>query len=153
MPRKARKSATTGRKGKKKTTRSEKIVLEKRMDRNNSDRTALLLKNDIERIMYNLEFRKDMLFEVWSKWRNRKPFLASLKTNYFEIPIQNLTRFSADIINHVNMFYRKVDDLAFYLEFTEDMPTTMQMEFDRMFAQLKKNGEESATLLDKELSK
>ncbi|MFH1727542.1 MAG: hypothetical protein ABIA04_03895 [Pseudomonadota bacterium] len=123
---------------KKKATKkaiSKKSEKKKRTPR--SKRIARLLLNEIERVVDNVEFRRDLLFKIWSGYRTRKPFISTLKSGYFDLPLTELADFQVETLISLEAFYRNLDQLTFYIEYTEDMPTTMKKSFDIQFEKLK----------------
>jgi len=111
-------------------------------------RLVLLLRNEIERITFDVEFRKDILFKLWTKERVREPLLRVLHTRFFELGFENLILLPRKAEKKVETFYRSLDEFIFYVTYTEDMPETMKSKFEAYVRELKN---EAAVVL-KELS-
>lgn len=129
--------------GKAKKTK-EKFWLD---DEEKLNRLMCLLKLEIERIMFDVEFRKDVLFKLWSKERTREPLLRTLHSRFFELSFNSLILLPKSLFKKVDSFYKTLDDLTFYVTYTEDMPHTMKTTFDMFLKELKHKFE----ILDKEL--
>lgn len=100
-------------------------------------RLVSLLKNEIERIIFDVEFRKEVLFKLWSKERVRDPLLKVLQTRFFELGFGNLILLPRKLEKKVEDFYRSLDEFIFYVTYTEDMPVTMKTKFEGYVKELK----------------
>lgn len=118
--------------GKWKNETSQKFV----SDAEKTKRLAIVLIQEVDRIIDQLEFRKDMLYELWTKHRLRKPFLHTMRSKFFEVPLTELTSFHYDTLAVMNNFYNHLDEMTFYMEYTEDMPNTLLTEFTNSYRQL-----------------
>ena len=129
-------------KGKK---REEKFWLD---DEEKLKRLILLIKNEIERITFDVEFRKEILFKLWSKERVREPLLKVLHTRYFELGFENMMLLPRKLEVKIEDFYRSLDEFIFYVTYTEDMPQTMKAHFESHVKDLK----QKSTVVLKEIS-
>ena len=111
-------------------------------------RLVALLKNEIERITFDVEFRKDILFKLWSKERVREPLIKVLHTRFFELGFENLILLPRKLEQKTEAFYRSLDDFIFYVTYTEDMPVTMKTRFEGHVKELKNK----AAIVIKEIS-
>ncbi|MEI6092500.1 MAG: hypothetical protein WCQ47_02315 [bacterium] len=111
-------------------------------------RLICLLKLEIERIMFDVDFRKDVLFKLWSKERTREPLLKTLHSRFFDLDFHSLILLPKSLFKKIDSFYKTLDDLTFYVTYTEDMPHTMKSTFDMFLKELKHKFE----VLDKEIS-
>jgi hypothetical protein len=98
---------------------------------------ANLLYLEIDRILLDMETRKDLLFKLWSKERVREPLLRVLRSHYYELDFELLLLLPHDLNKHIDSFYRVLDDFIFYVSYTEDMPQTMNFKFDAFVKNLK----------------
>lgn len=101
------------------------------------ERLAALLLREIDRIVFDLGFRKDMLFRLWSKHRTRQPLLQTLRSKYFELSARDLVCFPTEIIRMLDGFYRLLDSFIFYVSYTEDMPQALSAKFDSFLEELR----------------
>lgn len=114
-------------------------------------RLITLISLEIERIIFDLEFRKDILFKLWSKERLRKPLINVLKADFLKLDFEMLILLSDDLVKKLNEFYRILDDFLFYVSYTEDMPQTMRTQFDHFVTALKKKKKNLLELLKGEV--
>lgn len=101
------------------------------------ERLAALLLREIDRIVFDLGFRKDMLFRLWSKHRTRQPLLQTMRSRYFDLTAKDLTCFPVEIIRMLDGFYRLLDSFIFYVSYTEDMPQALSAKFDSFLEELR----------------
>jgi hypothetical protein len=117
-----------------------KLKLEEKFwldDKERLKRLSALLKQEIERILFDLDFRKDLLFKLWSKERLREPLLRVLHSRFFELDFHDLILLPKELSKNVDGFYRELDTFIFYVSYTEDMPHTMKIKFDTFVKSLK----------------
>jgi len=119
--------------GKAKKTK-EKFWLD---DEEKCDRLVSLLKLEIERIIFDVEFRKDILFKLWSKERVREPLLRVLHSRFFDLNFDNLILLPKPLFVEIDAFYKTLDTFIFYVSYTEDMPHTMKIKFEIYLKDLK----------------
>ncbi len=109
-------------------------------DEEKAERLSVLLIREIDRIVFDLEFRKDILFSLWSRDRIRTPLLRVLSSRYYEIKAELLILFPTDIYQMVDDFYRALDEFIFYVSYTEDMPQNLSQKFDAYLEDIKELG-------------
>ncbi len=114
--------------------REEKIWLD---DQERLERLAHLLAREIDRVVFDLEFRRDLLMKIWSKERIRVPLLRAMSARYYEADLDMLVLFPPDAAQMLDDFYRTLDAFVFYVSYTEDMPHTMAQRFDVYLQDLK----------------
>ncbi|HOX42875.1 MAG TPA: hypothetical protein PK668_04710 [Myxococcota bacterium] len=114
--------------------REEKIWLD---DQERLERLAHLLAREIDRVVFDLEFRRDLLLKLWSKERIRVPLLRVMSARYYESDLDMLVLFPPDAAQMLDDFYRTLDTFIFYVSYTEDMPNTMAQRFDVLLQDLK----------------
>ena len=99
-------------------------------------RLRALLSVEIRRVVEDLLRRRDLLLHVWSKHRVRAPFLETTFSRYRSLPMTDLLALDTGEMRAVEAFYREIDDLRFYLSYTEDMPQSLATILDSSLARL-----------------
>jgi hypothetical protein len=89
------------------------------------ERLRRLLALEVARIVEDLEAREPLLVELWSRHRDRGPFLDTLHTRWRTLGLPDMATLSGEQIVALESFYRELDDLTMYFRFTQDMPTTL----------------------------
>ena len=105
------------------------------------------LAGDVDRIVEDLEFRRDFLREIWSVSRDRGAFLDTITGKWHQLTMDDLLEFEPAAVSTVDGFYRALDDFQLYLAFTEDMPATLIERYDRTLDRLKALGQEVLEVL------
>ena len=100
------------------------------------------LAGDVDRIVEDLEFRRDFLREIWSVSRDRGAFLDTITSKWRELGADDLLQFDHQDVVKIDGFYRALEDFQLYLKFTDDMPTTLIERYDRTLDKLKELGDE-----------
>lgn len=100
------------------------------------------LAGDVDRIVEDLEFRREFLREIWSVSRDRGAFLDTVTTRWRDLGADDLLEFPTEDVAAVDRFYRTLDDFSLYLRFTDDMPATLLGRYDRALDRLKELGQE-----------
>ena len=116
----------------------EKIWLD---DEEKLARLVSLLKLEIDRILFDIDFRKDVLFKLWSKERVREPLLRVLHSRFFDLDFDSLMLLPKSLCKNADEFYKLLDELIFYVSYTEDMPHTMKTKFELYVKELKQRAE------------
>jgi hypothetical protein len=88
-------------------------------------RVLLILKLDAEALFQRIILWRDEYLAVFSARRSRQHFVDVFFHRYREVKIDDLKQFSPELVVALDQFYREVDQLAWYLQCTEDMPTTV----------------------------
>lgn len=89
------------------------------------ERLRRLIAIEIDRIVEDLEIRRAFLVDVWSRHRDRGPLLDTVFSRWRTLGMTDLALIESDTIVVCEAFYRELDDLRMYLQFTQDMPTTL----------------------------
>jgi len=89
------------------------------------ERLRRLLALEVARIVEDLEAREEFLVDVWSRHRDRGPFIDTLHTRWRSLSLPDLATLDGDVLVALESFYRELDDLTMYFRFTQDMPTTL----------------------------
>ncbi len=111
---------------------AERMQLRQRgRDASRKRKLAFLLCQEVRRVMEELELRRELLLGVWSKMRLRQPLLNVLRTRYEELKPDDLLLMPIECLEHLDRFYRKLDEFRLYIQVTEDMPTTLEVSYER----------------------
>ena len=106
-------------------------------DEEKLQRLAVMVLREIDRILFDLDFRREMLIQLWSKDRIRMPLLRVLHSRYFELSFELLALFPPRTFQLLDEFYRALDSFTFYASYTEDMPQSLTQRFETFFSDLK----------------
>lgn len=106
-------------------------------DQEKGQRLAVLLIREIDRIVFDLDFRRELLFQLWSRDRVRQPLLRAVSSRFYDIKAELLILFPPDVIQRLDDFYRALDEFIFYMSYTEDMPQNMAQKFDAYLEEIK----------------
>lgn len=90
-----------------------------------ASRVLLLLQLDAQRLFERIKYREVEYMRIFSYRRTREHFKEIFKSRWDETSIEYLALCSEDVINSLDQFYTKVDELRWYLMNTEDMPATV----------------------------
>lgn len=91
-----------------------------------SQRVLVLLKLDAKRIFERIRDREPEYLYVFSVKRTRDHFKAIFKNRYKDVPISDLKKCGQEIIVSLDNFYSMVDEMHWYLNHTENMPSTVE---------------------------
>ena len=94
-------------------------------DRERSERLHQMLASEICRIIEDLELREAFLIDMWSRHRDRGPFVDTLFSRWTTLPFTHLALLEPDTLLKCEEFYRELEEFKLYLSFTEAMPATM----------------------------
>lgn len=90
------------------------------------ERLRGLLALEVARIVDDLEQRQEFLITMWSRHRDRTPFLDTLFHRWKTVGFPDLADLDPEEVATVDTFFRKVDEFRLYLAYTQDMPTTLR---------------------------
>jgi hypothetical protein len=107
-------------------------------DNHRRDKLCYILRQDADSLMERLEIRLIQLCKLWSQERKRVPFLQTLRTKYFELPVAYLLNLSRPELEVLQQFYDELDRLLWYLEYTQDMPSTLERHLIKSFKNLQR---------------
>lgn len=105
------------------------------------ERLRKVLALEVDRIVEDLEFRREVLLELWGKHRDRGMFLDTVHTRWASLGFPDLLELETNEVALLDTFYRELQELSFYFRFTEDMPVTMSVTYDMGLNRLKAYGE------------
>jgi len=94
------------------------------------EKITAIIYREIKRIIFDIEDRKDILFKLWTKERLRTPLLRVLRNRYDDMKFEYLIKLPKDLAIFTDDFYNFLDKFIFYISYTEDMPHTMQENFN-----------------------
>lgn len=95
-----------------------------------ADRLRRLSALEIARIVDDLQKRRDFLLRMWSKHRDRRPFLDTIHNRWKTVGFPDLALLDPDEVAVVDGFFAKVDEFKLYMSYTQDMPTTLTDRYD-----------------------
>ncbi len=82
----------------------------------------VLLRLDAQRLYERIKYRQTEYMTLFSLKRTRGHFKYIFKNRYEDIPIDSLRILDSDLLEALDYFYHQVDEMRWYLYFTEDMP-------------------------------
>ncbi len=106
-----------------------------------------LIALEVARIVDDLETRERFLVHIWSKHRDRRPFLDTLFNRWRTIDMALLSHLELDEVYPVESFFRELDDFRMYISYTEDMPTTLTDRYSVALEVLREFAEEALDAL------
>lgn len=112
-----------------------------------SKRLKHLLAMEIARIVDDLELREEFLLRMWSKHRDRRPFLDSVFNRWKTVGFPDLVDLEPEQVAACDAFFRKVDEFRLYVAYTQDMPITMTERYRFMVVRLRAWAEQAIDLL------
>jgi len=101
------------------------------------ERLRRLLALEVDRVVDDLDLRRDFLVDSWGRHRDRGPFIDTMFTRWNTLAMTDLALIDAEAMVACEAFHRELDELRMYMRFTGDMPATLQERFDRALARLK----------------
>ncbi len=111
----------------------------------------LLFKMDATNLFERISSRQHEYIEIFSLKRSRSVFKDIFDNRYSKASIYDLSHCPAEVLEALDQFYTKVDDLYWYLKHTQDMPNTIEDEVSRKIARLGKLYDQLALYIDAEL--
>jgi hypothetical protein len=111
------------------------------------ERLRRLLALEIARILDDLESRRTFLLEVWSRHRDRGPLLDTVFSRWRTLSMTDLALIDSDAIVACDAFYRDLEELRLYFQFTQDMPTTLDVQYENAVEHIAASGALAVQLL------
>jgi hypothetical protein len=108
----------------------------KRRSQSVTDRVRHLLALDAAQVMKRLTSRQEEMVALFSRLRDRTPMLRTVSTWFDSITFGQLGLLEAREQRAVTRFYELLSELRWYLEYTEDMPSTVQQRLSAHVARL-----------------
>lgn len=94
-------------------------------------RVRHVLAMDAANVMKRLHTRQDEMVRLFSRLRDRSPLMATVHTWFTTITLAELQLLEPPEQHAVNAFYERLDELRWYLEYTEEMPTHVREKLTR----------------------
>jgi hypothetical protein len=111
------------------------------------ERLRQLLAMEVDRIVDDLEIRRAFLVEIWSRHRDRGPFLDTVFSRWRTLALSDLALIDAEAMVACEAFYRELDELRLYFQFTQDMPTTLDERYEEALTRVTAYGTLAVRLL------
>jgi len=100
------------------------------------DRIRHLLALDASNVMRRLRARQDEMVSLFSRLRDREPLLGTIRTWFPTITLAELNALEPQHQRAVNAFYELLDDLRWYLQYTQDMPRQVALTIQAFITRL-----------------
>jgi hypothetical protein len=92
-----------------------------------SARIRHLLALDAANVVGRLASRQHEMVALFSRLRDRSPMLEAIRSCFPSIAFSELATLAIGEQKAVNAFYELLDELRWYLQYTEEMPTQVQL--------------------------
>ncbi len=102
------------------------------------DKLLLLLKFDVEHLYERACLGFDEYIKIFAQKRTRNHFQEVFKNRYWGVSVQELSLFSIKLISALDTFYTSISKIYWYLQYTEDMPATVEGNLIPIIKDLKK---------------
>ncbi len=89
-------------------------------------RVRHLLALDADNVVRRLETKQDEMVALFSRHRSREPMLLVLKSWFTTITFPELALLEPREQKAVNAFHAALEELRWYVHYTEDMPSTVR---------------------------
>ncbi len=99
----------------------------------------LLIKLDAQNLLERLEVRQKEFIEIFAAKRDRSHFKHVFFNRYQALPLSELKLCPEEVIILADAYYKKVSDLQWYLEHTQDMPAAIEDHVIRELALLRES--------------
>jgi hypothetical protein len=94
-------------------------------------RVRHVLAMDAANVMRRLHARQDEMVRLFSRLRDRAPLMNAVHSWFPTITFAELTLLEPSEQHAVNAFYEELDELRWYLQYTEEMPTHVREKLAR----------------------
>lgn len=101
-------------------------------------RVRHLLSVDAANLMKRLLARQTEMVALFSRQRSRAPMLEAVRTWFATVTFGELAALEPFEQKAVSHFYELVDEVRWYLEYTEDMPGTVLQKLTKLVVRLDK---------------
>jgi hypothetical protein len=85
-----------------------------------------LLALDAQAVLARLDTKQDEMVALFSRHRSREPLLTVLRSHYTTITFPLLAVLEPHEQRAVHAFHQALDELRWYVHYTEDMPSTVR---------------------------
>ena len=98
------------------------------MSEKHDERNSIImsLKLDSTRLYEKVHGRLEDYISIFAGKRTREHFSAVFKTKYTNITITEIKVCDPDTIVALDNYYTQAEDIFWYLQYTEDMPNTLE---------------------------
>ncbi|MBT3223975.1 MAG: hypothetical protein HN348_33320 [Proteobacteria bacterium] len=101
-----------------------------------TERQKKLFVLEITRIMEDLEFRRDLLLEIWGRHRDRGPMIDTVFSRWSTLGFDDLALLDSELMVVLDAYYRELEELKLLFGYTEAMPTSLGELYDWRFERL-----------------
>ena len=115
-------------------------------------RYMLLFKIDAKNLYARIKDRQHEYIEIFSLKRSRAVFKDVFDNRYAKASAFDLSHCSQEVLEAMDQFYTRADELYWYLKHTQDMPNTIEDEVSRKVTRLGKLFDQLCLFIDAELS-
>ncbi len=123
--------------------RRKKVSL-KRIKADLGARVRHLLVLDATTLLARVEKREDEMVRLFSRLRDRSPLMTATHTTWPSIGFDSLAALTPAQQRAATLFYERVGELRWYLQYTEDMPLQLRQTLE---LSVKRLGEALRTLV------
>ena len=88
-----------------------------------AQRILVILKIDSRRVFERIKYREQDYLSLFSMKRTRAHFPEIFRNKYEGVALKELMHCSEEVLVALDQFYSKIDEIKWYLNVTEDMPT------------------------------
>lgn len=113
--------------------------------------TLTILKIDSKRLYERVVQRRKEYMMTFAVKRTREHFKDVFFSRYDTITFADLKVLSPELINCLDAFYNRIDNLRWYLNSTEDMPATVEDKTGRDIKELRDSYDTLGLYLEAEL--
>jgi hypothetical protein len=99
-----------------------------------SERILMLLKLDAKRLYERVKYRAPEYVAEFSLKRTRDHFPEIFKNRYDETNIRELMLCGPEVIAGLDQFYSKIDEMRWYVNHTQDMPSRVE---DKIYSHIR----------------
>ena len=124
----------------------------KRRPSEESLRVLTLLKLDARNLLGKVRHRRSEYMHLFSAQRIRDHFPQVFKNRYEGTSLADLKCCSSEVIVALDNFYKKADELRWYLQTTEEMPGTVDERVAHFISELEQLHEVLEAYLNAEVS-
>ena len=100
----------------------------------NAERLLMLLKLDAKRLFERVKYRAPEYVAEFSLKRTREHFPEIFKNRYDETQIRELMICGPEVIVGLDQFYSKIDEMRWYVNHTQDMPSKVE---DKIYSHIR----------------
>ncbi len=101
-----------------------------------NQRIMLLIKLDSASLFNRIKLRRHEYVGTFSLKRIRTHFIQVFENRYRQISIADLKFAGEEVLIAMDKFYNKADDIHWYLNHTEDMPSALDEKLDHFIKDL-----------------